>query len=385
MKEIIITICDFFINHLCCLFPIKNNKIIVDNFGGRGYGDNPKYIIEELLRRSSAYDIVWQVREHDSTMPTFIRQVTKDTIKARYELLTSRIRIDNIKNGFEPFKRKGQFYIQTWHGAYVFKSIEQEIQSQLPKAYIKRGMKDSKLTDVFVSANSNFTELIKLVFWYSPTTEILESGAPRNDIYFKLSQEEKKVLKCNYGCGDKKILVYAPTFRDTKKGDVYNLDVEKIREVLMKKTGDDWLVVIRLHPNAVQYADIFNYNDHVINGSSISDIQSLLCISDALITDYSSIIEDFIIMNKPIFLYVPDLDDYLLNCRNLKPLFFKQPFKLCKSNEEIVKEISNYNESQYTFSLKEFLAPFYISFDDGHASERVVDKILSLIYRHSNE
>ncbi len=384
MKKIIIYFYDFFINWLCCLFPIKNNKIIVDNFGGKGYGDNPKYIVEELLKRSSDFDVVWQVREHDNSMPSAVRQVIKDTFKARYELLTSKVRIDNIKNGFEPFKRKGQFYIQTWHGAYGFKPIEQEIQSQLPKAYIKKGMKDSRITDVFVSANSNFTEVIKIAFWYSPTTEILESGAPRNDIYFKLDSDEKKTLKKQYG-SDVKILVYAPTFRDSKKGDAYNLDVERIRTTLIEKTGNDWIVVVRLHPNAVMYADNFHYNNHVINGSFINDLQTLLCISDALITDYSSIIEDFIIMHKPIFLYVPDLDEYLLTNRNLRPLFFKQPFKLCKSNDELVNEIATYDESKYSTNLKDFLASFYVSFDDGHASERVVDKVLSLINAHSYE
>ena len=111
-------------SYLFRVLPVKNNKIFCSNFGGRGYGDNPKYICEHLLSSSDKYDIVWEVNDLDEYMPEGIRKVKYLSFRAIYEATTSRVWIDNVRKNIWFRKRKNQLYIQTWHGGIGFKKAE---------------------------------------------------------------------------------------------------------------------------------------------------------------------------------------------------------------------------------------------------------------------
>ena len=99
--------------HILWLFPIKRNKVVISNFLGKGYGDNCKYICEELLKNKGRYDIVWLLNDCSTPLPTEIRGVKIFTLKYLYELATAKVWIDNCRKPFTVKKRKGQYYIQT--------------------------------------------------------------------------------------------------------------------------------------------------------------------------------------------------------------------------------------------------------------------------------
>ena len=116
------------------VLPIKKNKIVFDNFGGRGYGCDPKYIAQELLKRKESLDLVWLTQNMETDLPKGIRPVKYGSLKAMYELATASIWIDNIKNAVRVPKKKKQFYIQTWHSSLGLKGNEQDadhLQSEL--------------------------------------------------------------------------------------------------------------------------------------------------------------------------------------------------------------------------------------------------------------
>ena len=102
--------------------PIDNNKIVVDNFLGKGFGDNPKYIIESLHLTNPNVKIVWLLKDMTQIMPPYIKKVKYASLNALYEYETARIWIDNVRNSVHPFtKKKNQYYLQTWHGTLPFK------------------------------------------------------------------------------------------------------------------------------------------------------------------------------------------------------------------------------------------------------------------------
>ena len=96
------------------LFPIDSKKIVVSNYQGRGYGDNPKYIVEELLKCSDQLKIYWIVSNSKEahSLPERIIPCIKDSIKSIYHLSTAKVWIDNCRKGFVMYKRKKQFYLQ---------------------------------------------------------------------------------------------------------------------------------------------------------------------------------------------------------------------------------------------------------------------------------
>ena len=170
-------------------------------------------------------------------------------------------------------------------------------------------------------------------------------------------------------------MLYAPTFRDDHRTDVYNLNLNDLRTKLCECLGGDWCVLVRLHPNIRE--KLFTTTHGIIDATSYPDMQELLLVSDVLITDYSSTIYDAAIMRKIILLYAPDLDDYKEN-RGLKPVYFNFPTRINRSNEELLDYISHFDLNNYQNDLEDFLSGIQI-FDDGNASKRVVDRIESIL------
>jgi CDP-glycerol glycerophosphotransferase len=355
---------------LLCWLPVSRNKIVFNNFRGHGYGDSPKYIAEEIIRQGLKYDMVWLVDDENMEFPSEVRKVSLASIRTSYELSTAKVIISNVKVSLPYHKKKNQYYIQTWHGSMSFKYIEKDAKEKLRPQYLKETMADSQLIDLFLSCNSIQTQEIQTSFWYDG--EIFECGSPRNDMYYKPVQFKNRV-KMNLGvASETKLVLYAPTFRDDYRTDVYDLDLTALQKTLTDRFGGDWMVLVRLHPN-VRENNVVNICQNSIDVTSYPDMQELLLISDVLITDYSSTIYDAAIMRKTVFLYAPDLEDYNVG-RGLKPFYYTLPTCITKTNDELFENISKFDETGYQRRLEEFLATFRV-FDDGNASKRVVEKI----------
>ena len=363
-----------FVDFILSFLP-KQRKVVFVNFYGRGFGDNPKYIAEEILKEKLGYDLVWLVADMNELFPTGIRKVKFFSLKCKYELSTAKIIVSNTKRRLPYRKSESQYYIQTWHGGFPLKYIEKEAERDLPESYLNETKKDSQLIDLLISGSEFQTKILKESFWYQG--EIFTKGIPRNDILINHSQLFVKQAKREYGILDDncKIVIYAPTFRDDFNISAYCLNVHMLLDALNRKTGFKWKIIIRLHPNVAYQNSLFEYNENVIDGSGFSDPQELLVISDLLITDYSSVMMDFGIMKRPVILFAADLKEYVVNCRNLRSIFYNLPFPLSMSNEGLVNIIQTFDINEYTNILNAFLDRYYKSYDDGKASKSVVERI----------
>ena len=354
--------------------PLKpKEKIVFCNFNGRGYGENPQFIADEILRRGLNYDLVWLVKDTNTYMPEGIRKVAFDTIRAAYELATAKVVVNNVKNALPYIKKKEQYYIQAWHGELAMKLIEGECVSTLSPKYVKESIGDSKITDVLISGCKIDTVVYSKYFWYDG--EIMDIGNPRYDVYFRDNEAANIQTKKRLGIDSQaKIVMYAPTFRDNGRTDVYNLDVAGILQALETATGDRWIFIVRMHPNVKSDSTTIAFNDRVIDCSKDPNPQYLVLISDLLITDYSSILVDFITIKKPVLLYTPDIEEYERE-RGLRPIYHEFPFCRANNNTELIDSIRELNMATYINNIIRFTDISVKSFDDGHASERIVDRI----------
>lgn len=365
-------------------FPVQRNKVVFLNYDGKGYGDNAKYIAEEIMRQNVPCRMVWLVRD-GFYVPKGIKKVNIDGLAAFYVLSTAKIIISNCKCNI-PFnyvtrKKKNQYYLQTWHGDFGPKYIEKEIEDTFSPDYIVTSKADSAATNAVLSGNKFFSTVLKESFWLPEHCEILEYGVPRNDIYFK-GDELKSRLKRQYGFSqDDRILLYAPTFRDDFDLSCYRIDFDRLRAVLSRLGKEAWKIVVRLHPNIASKTELFEYNENIIDGSKISDQQELCLVSDCLITDYSSIMADFMLMRKPVFLFATDLEKYSNkeSGRGLRDFYFELPFGLGRNQEELESHIIAFDKDIYDRKLDAFMRKYYCTFDDGHASERVVNHLKILV------
>jgi len=361
----------------CNKLPVRKDKVVFSNFNGNCFGDNPKYIALEILHQNLPYDLVWLVKSLDEVIPSGIRKVRINSKRAYYEISTAKIIIRNIKNEIVWKKKSCQYYIQTWHGSFPLKYIEQEAEQKLSTHYIEKSKADSAITNLFLVSCLSDKKIVETSFWYSG--EIFMKGVPRNDVLFSKNQQSAILVRntLHIPCGYK-IALFAPTFRDNSRTDVYNLDFQALKQTLEIKTGFEWVIIIRLHPNVKHLSIDYQYTDQIIDGSNYSDPQDLVIASDLLITDYSSMLYDFSLMKKPVFLYAYDLEEYEKE-RGLRPIYFELPFSLCRSDEELRDAIMNYDNENYQTRLKNFMDERVQSFDNGHASEAVVDRIKNVI------
>ena len=361
------------------LFPIKNNCIVFENFLGKGYGDNPKYIADEILRNyKTDFNIVWLIKGTKfSDMPEQIKQVKRGTLKELYYLSTAKVWIDNFRKHYGVKKRKGQFYIQTWHGGFPLKKIEKDALSVLSKTYIKSAINDSKMIDLLLISSKKIEKIFLDAFWYNG--KVLEVGSPRTDVFFKHCNI--RLIKESMGLNpETHIILYAPTFRENNDLTAYNLSYEQILKNFIMKNGGTWKIIIRLHPNISYLQKNIKYNENILNGSNFSDINKLIKLCDVLITDYSSCMFDAMFAKKRVLLYVPDVEKYMLD-RGLYLKLEDLPFPKSKNMSELLDAIDSFDENDFNNRVSKFLKDIG-SFETGCASKKVVEKIIEIIKKN---
>lgn len=351
--------------------PVQNNKIIFWANSFKHFGCNPKYIALYLLNHyPGRFDLVWVFEngmEIPEGFPEGIRVVRFFSIDYLKELHTAKFIICNMRTGKAHYwhKRAEQIYIQTWHSSLRLKKVEGDAPL-LPQQYVDSAKQDSQKIDLLISGCRLSTEIYKRAFWYDGA--ILESGTPRCDILLNNMMEARgKVFRYYDIPADRKLVLYAPTFRTNKTSDFLGMDFCRVRESL----GETWVVGARLHPNVSTRI----IPKDAINMSKYSDMQELIAAADVLITDFSSCMFDMAIAQKPCVLYAPDLDDYLQRERGLYFNLNELPFPIAESMDELCGILNHFDYDCYNSKVKCFMDSIG-SFERGHATEEVCKFIL---------
>ncbi|MGL5933453.1 MAG: CDP-glycerol glycerophosphotransferase family protein [Cetobacterium sp.] len=357
------------------LFPIKRNRCIFYSSYGANYGCNPKYISKYLKETNSNLELVWVLNSPEKYSLEGIKVVKNMSLVYFYNLATSKVIVTNFRTALDFKKRKNQKYIQTWHSSLRLKQIEKDAEKSLPKEYLLQAKEDSEKIDYLLSGCKKSTEIFKRAFLYDGV--ILESGTPRNDFLFNITEKEKQQIKNSLGVKeDEKVLLYAPTFRKGNSLDVYNLNYAELLDSLKIRFGGKWKILLRLHPHLINLSSNIK-DENIIDVTKYDDIQELLGVSDFLISDYSSLMFDFSITKKPCILYTPDLYEYTSSDRGLYFDIHKLPFESVLNNEALNKAILEFDDSYYRDNLEQFLEGVG-SYEDGKASERVADLIQNI-------
>lgn len=337
---------DFFLVFFSMLFrivPVKKNKIVFSSFNGTQYNGQPKKICDELAKKNSNFDIVWILPERLAVECEF-RTVDSKSIKSVFELMTARVWIDNCRKKFWIKKRKKQLYIQTWHGPVCLKGVEKDVKDTLPPFYVRSAIQDSKNADFIVAETRWREENIKQAFWYSG--KLIRAEFKDKNL---ISENEIRNRICNlynFDLNDK-IILYAPTFREDESTKCYLKDFESIRNILNRKTGDNWKVIVRLHPNIANKSHFIDYSDVVVNGTNYSSIEELICISDFIVSDYSGCIFEGFKARKKVILYCQDLNEYVKRDRKLYFDLKDLPAPMAEDIDDLCEKLRKFDYNEY--------------------------------------
>lgn len=361
---------------------IQKNKIFFMTFDS-AYTCNPRYITEEILRQQLPVDLVWVVpakgKVNKAQFPPGIRLVRRGSYSMYEEMSSAKIWIDNALNcvWYGMPKKKGQIYINTWHGSMGIKQLHGN------RNWTRKAQRCNRLTDYCVS-NSSFEEQVyRETFW--PDVPCLKFGHARNDILFDTQAYDslrQKLCQRYKLMPDQKFFLYAPTFRDSGETDFKSVDYERLKNALELRFGGTWVILVRLHFKDRKRKPKIPSRQWLKNVSGYEDMQELLAVVDAGMTDYSSWAYDYILTRRPLFLYVPDLEAYDQERGFYYPLE-STPFPIAKNNEELEAQITAFDEAAYHLNTERFLQEKGC-YETGEASRRIVTQLKELMELESD-
>ena len=375
---------------ICCkMFPVSSNKVCFISWNGAHFNCNPKAIATYVAEHNDDGKLqLIAVVNHPKlyrNQYSGIKFIRTFSLKHIYMLATCKMLVANIRmSSFN--KRKGQLYIQTWHGTGPKKS-EKDSVAVLNKAYIDSAIKDCRQTDLMLSGSIYFSKWIRHSTWYT-TGKILEAGTPRYDDFFnqKIYDSLRKRVLAKYHIEEHiKLVIYAPTFRSLTEIDNYGFDSERLIKSLEEKFGGEWKLLLRFHPNVANFPlpDIFakHLSRYVINVTQYDDMQDLLCAADVMITDFSSVSTEFAVQRKPCFLYAPDYDSY---DRGLYLIPNQMPFMFSETEEQLLSNIRNFDGKKYSMAVDKYWKLLGIK-ENGTACQAVFNEINKMLWHHTQE
>jgi CDP-glycerol glycerophosphotransferase len=361
--------------------PLRD-AVLYDSYTGKQFSDSPRAVYEEFVRRGEPLEHLWVVRDEQVELPEGTKAVRMWGREWFEAMARCRYIVTNAHLPHWIQRREGQVIVQAWHGTPL-KKIGHDIEDvQFANSrYLENVAQESLAWNFLVSPNRFSTPILKRAFAFEG--ELLEAGYPRNDLLYSPDAERiAREVKERIGIApDKKVVLYAPTWRDDQfygpgryKLDL-RLDLAKAREAL----GDDWALMVRRHPNVVDTVPGAG-EGFVWDVSEYPEIAELFLASDALITDYSSLMFDYANTGRPMLFFTYDLEHYRDQLRGFYFDFEQEaPGPLIATSDELIAALGDLDavSKGYQDAYKSFQGLF-CDLDDGHASARVIDRMLEL-------
>lgn len=351
---------------------VESETVVFESFQGRSYACNPRAIFEELRdAKNKNYTLIWSFRDSNkkvkgaSTVKYESWGYYRALGRAKYWIFNS-----NVRPFLKP--KANQIFVQTWHGTPL-KKIGMDVPTS-PLNYKNEAQKFSYM----ISPSKYCTEKLISAFGLDQLGKediVLETGYARNDELQSRTGDVEQIKKQLGIPADKKVILYAPTFRDNKHSEVggYSnadgLDWDKLREQI----GDDYVVLFRAHYFVAKQLNVSKYEGFVYNVSSYENVNELYIASDILVTDYSSVFFDYANLHRPIYFYMYDSDDYKTNARDFYIGEEELPGPVARTQDELVQMINNGNK-EWQDKYDAFNAKFnYL--DNGHCARTIIERI----------
>lgn len=330
--------------------PTDDKLVIFVSFMGMGFNDSPKAIYDYMQSHSEykEYHCVWAF-EHPEKLPD-LNTVKIDTpayfktaLKAKYWITNT-----NIERGLR-FKKKNQVYLNTWHGI-ALKHIGNDVEG--------RNDFNFDTVDHMVVSGDHDEKVWKSAFRAKEST-YLRCGMPRNEELWLATEDRKKDLRKKLGLPeDKKVILYAPTWREsTDGGKSYEIKPPIHFDVWKKELGDEYVVLFRAHHQTTKVLGV-QYDEFVRDASDYPAVNDLMIASDMLITDYSAIAFDYAVLCKPMFIYAYDYDSYLAERGTYFDIDDRYPNKSCRTEDELLMRIKEIDYETECANTKRFRDEF---------------------------
>ena len=359
------------------VLPLKARVNFI-SFSGRQYSDSPKRISDALLELRPDIEQVWAFNDPEKfefLKEKGIRVVKYKSFEYLYYVMTSKVYVDNAEFWSILKFRPEQMVLETWHGGGAYKRVGGHRIDVNAREQHHAVEKMNKIT-LFLSSSQAFTEyVIRGAYQYQG--EVLECGLPRNDDLLHPDPATAARVRKALDIGpDKKVLLYAPTFRNSHTLDLYDVDFARLKTALEKRFGGEWVILLRMH-YYVAHKAMATRAEYLRNATDYPDMQDLLIAADVLLTDYSSCMWDFSLMHRPCFLYARDIAAYQGE-RDFYTPIGEWPFPLASDNDELEQVIEAFDEDRYHADVDRHHADLG-STESGTAAKQCAQRIVEFL------
>ena len=349
------------------IFVPMNNKMIIFTAHGRKYNDSPRAIYEYMLKSGKFKDftMVWGLEDPSVEVPGNPIKVKADTPKYFWYTLAAKYWITcvNIERSLH-YKKKDCIYLNTWHGT-ALNTMGNAVS----------GRKDFDFSYInFFCYESEFQKQHCISDFNCREEAMIPTGLPRNDTLYNTTKEEILDIKKRLGLPlDKKIILYAPTWRDSvDNGHTYAIKPPIDLNLWEEKLSDEYILLFRTHSYTNKIIGV-EFNNFVRDYISYPIVNDLFKVSDILISDYSSCITDFSILSRPIICFAYDYEEY----NRVHGLNFdfrvEMPNGIKETQEEVLSFIKSMDYNKECENTKIFNQKY--TNIGGHATEICIEKM----------
>ncbi|MDH6120611.1 CDP-glycerol glycerophosphotransferase [Kitasatospora sp. GAS204A] len=359
--------------------PLRQ-AVLYNVANGGQYAGSPRAIHEELVRRGLPLEHLWTVDDQQAELPQSARGLRQWSPEWYEAVATAKYIVTSAQLPDFVSLRPDQVVLQTWVGSPL-KRIGHDFEKIwfIDSNYLKHLDREVLTWSKLISGGSFATPVLRRAFKFQG--EMLETGYPHNDILFSPDREKRAAeVRRKLGLPEgKKVVLYAPTFREDRKRPQggYQIDLRIDLAAARAALGEDQVLLVRPHANC--YGPVADAgNGYVWDVSRYPDMADLLLVADALVTDYSASVFDFVNTGRPVLFFTYDLEHYRDNLCGFTFDFERDaPGPLLRTSAELVEALGDLDRvaAEHREAYTAFRST-YCDLDDGHAAARVVDGLL---------
>lgn len=364
----------------CCSHkPVDENKVIFVEVRLKEISNS-----FELLYRTLKKKYTYEIKEH-FLLAIYVNRVEhvirclrllKDMADAKVVFINDSVPVLNsIK------LRKETKLIQTWHACGAFKKFGYSTADLLfggSKSELAKYPLHRNYSMVTVSSPETIPAFAEAMGLENQREVIKPIGVSRSDLYFRLEFHKKareKLEKLMPSAKHKKVLLYAPTYRgriaEAKTPDGLDIDM------FAKELGKEYVLLIKHHPLVKQLPTINREKkEFCMDMTSKMSIEELLCVSDICISDYSSLVFEYSLLERPMLFFPYDIEEYY----DWRGFYFRYeelaPGPICKTNRELIEQVKNIE--QIDMGVVKSYKERFMSSCDGQATSRILEEVFGI-------
>lgn len=365
----------FSLKVLGVFIPVEKNTMIFSSFGGRKFDDSPKALYDRicLMEEFKDWKLIWAFVEPEKYNLYRGKKVKIDTPRFFLTLLSTHVWVGNseIDRGIRLFSSK-HIRIETWHGTPLKKICGEENQTSVEKVANNRKIDYSTIR----CSQSEYDRELFVRLFSANSEVVLLSDLPRNDslLYYtkQIIDETKENLQISK---DKKVILYTPTYREyitNEKGEnalAPPIDFARWETEL----GKEFVLLVRAHYVVTEAMNI-PASSFVKDVSNYPCLNDLYAISDMMISDYSSTFFDYSILDRPMFCFAYDRDEYEEKRGLYLDLEKELPCPIDRNEDTLLTHIKELNVEEASEATKRFhqkYAPYA-----GHSCDIVIEALM---------